>query len=118
MRWRGAILLGIICLIGPGCSTDVVDFKLQSSTSDLYPTGCKMEVVSFGMRCLVCANGAADFSIRNETCAKLGCQLVDAYADCKICWWSDQPNDECFICSNKTGIYKDTCNDKTPGKGT
>lgn len=112
----GTFILSGVLLLAAGCTTDVVDFKRHSSSSDLYPSGCKMEVVSFGVRCMVCPNGSVDISIIKSSCAKLGCQVVDAYADCKICWWSDKPNNECFICSNKTGITKDTCHDEKSGK--
>ncbi len=115
MKGNISLLLGLVVLSAQGCTTDVVDFK--SSASDMYADGCKMEVVSFGMRCQVCPGGDADISIIKENCAKLGCQLIDAFAACKVCWWSDKPNNECFICSDKTGIYKDTCHPKTPGKG-
>jgi hypothetical protein len=117
VKLKSLILPGLLLLLAQGCTTDVVDFK--PSASDLYADGCKMEVVSFGLRCMVCQNdGSADMSINKDNCAKLGCQLVDAYTDCKICWWSDKPSYECFICSNKTGIYKDTCHPETPGKGS
>ncbi len=116
MRAARVTLAGLLCLAAAGCSTDVVDFEVKASSgSDLDSSGCKMIEVQFGLRCEYCFKDGVDAGIKGK-CAKLGCQLVDAWtAECKSCWWSDNPMKDCVICSNKSGMYKDTCHAKSAG---
>ena len=107
------MLSGLLLLLAAGCTTDVVDFTLKGATvQDMAAPACKIVEVGDFQRCKYCAQPGSDSAIKS-TCYKLGCLPVDAWAECKSCWWSNTPETLCVICGNKSGIYKNTCKIKT-----
>jgi len=105
----GAGILSTLLLLAAGCTTDVVDFTLKkASLADAAPLTCKMVEGAKYTRCQYCSQPGTDASVKGP-CYKLGCVPFSSNTECKECWWGDTPKNLCYICSNKSGVYKDTC---------
>ena len=101
---RTVALLALLGVWATGCTTDVVEFRVNQTAADAAPDGlhwsCTMMLIKPGYRCAYCTHSISG-ATRKE-CESLECKSA-AYGDigisgCKYCWWTNHPKDFCKIC--------------------
>ncbi len=117
--WTSAALLGLVLA---GCTTDVVEFPLKSSSDaaaavDAVAWSCTITETEI-RRCTTCKAPWSEGAI-TTICEDLYCQVTlvsdggNGKSGCKTCVWSEHPKEKCKICWDTVDkIYFDSCHAK------
>ena len=121
---RSPAILALLCTLGHGCTTEVVDFPLKSSKAtdaeapDVLPWNCITKEIHLGKRCTYCTHPTSGAT--KTECEELWCKskpFFDAgIAGCKYCTWKNHPKETCKMCwDSQNNMTFNDCHGKDAG---